>query len=164
MGEDNAASNEFDAEGINETEGTDESTQRALYPYRAVIDYLNAKTGSNYSPKSKDTIKHIRARFNEGYTLEDFKKVIDNTWESWHTDPHMVNYIRPATLFSGKFDNYLNMVPTKQSVNPKANPTKFSNFATRDNDYAAIERELLSRSMLGNTQEPDTTEDDAWTE
>lgn len=146
-GGERAASNEFDAEGINETEGTDESTQRAKYPYKAVIDYLNAKTGRNYSLRSKDTKKKLNALFEQGYTYDEITKTIDNAWDAWKNDPHLRECVRPGTIFGDKFDDYLNMNPENFAARTKANRTKFSNFPERDNDFAATERKLLECGM-----------------
>jgi uncharacterized phage protein (TIGR02220 family) len=72
------------------------------------VDYLNEKSGKSYSPKTASTQKHILARLNEGRTLDDFKKVIDNKCAQW-LGTKWENYIRPETLFApAKFENYLN--------------------------------------------------------
>ena len=72
-----------------------------------IVDYLNEKAHTNYRSNSKTTIRHINARLNEGYTLSDFKQVIDNRCATWlGTD--MEQYLRPETLFGSKFENYLN--------------------------------------------------------
>ncbi|MFD2118156.1 conserved phage C-terminal domain-containing protein [Paenibacillus yanchengensis] len=74
-----------------------------------VVQYLNEKAGKKFSPETSETIKRINARFAEGFTVEDFKVVIDNKVRDWLHDPRMRNYLRPATLFSpSKFEGYLN--------------------------------------------------------
>lgn len=80
-----------------------------LYIYIVeIVDYLNEKSGKSYSPKTASTQKHIIARLNEGRTLDDFKKVIDNKCAQW-LGTKWENYIRPETLFApAKFENYLN--------------------------------------------------------
>ena len=50
----------------------------------------------------------IKARSNEGFEVEDFKRVIDNKVASWGKDPKMSQYLRPNTLFGTKFEAYLN--------------------------------------------------------
>jgi uncharacterized phage protein (TIGR02220 family) len=57
-----------------------------------------------------DYVKRIlKARWNEGYRIEDFKAVTDVKAAQWLTDPKMVRYLRPLTLFAAsKFDSYLN--------------------------------------------------------
>lgn len=78
-------------------------------PYQDIINYLNQKTGAHYKPSSKANQRLIKARWNEGYRLDDFKKVIDNKAFDWQNDSKMWKYMRPATLFSAsKFDDYLN--------------------------------------------------------
>lgn len=86
-------------------------------PYKEIIEYLNSKTNKNYKPSSNKNRSVIDARFNEGYTLEDFKRVIDIKTEEWlNTD--FEQFLRPETLFSNKFDGYLNQVP-KSERTPK---------------------------------------------
>lgn len=87
----------------------------AEYPYKAVIDCLNKSAGTQYRDKSKDTRKHIKARFDDGFTLADFENVIHKKCAEWMgTD--MEKYLRPSTLFGSKFEAYLNQAakPTKQ--------------------------------------------------
>jgi uncharacterized phage protein (TIGR02220 family) len=80
-----------------------------------IINYLNNKINSNYRSNNKVTIKHIKARLNEGYTLQDFIKVIDNKYNDWfNTD--MAKFLRPETLFGTKFENYLNQVQKKKTL------------------------------------------------
>lgn len=56
----------------------------------------------------------IRARWKEGFTLEDMKKVIDLKTTEWLHDSHWRNYLRPDTLFGTKFESYLNQKPMKK--------------------------------------------------
>lgn len=72
-----------------------------------IVEYLNEKAGKSFKPNTAATQKHIKARLAEGFTLEDFKKVIDNQCAKWKgTD--WDQYLRPSTLFGTKFENYLN--------------------------------------------------------
>jgi uncharacterized phage protein (TIGR02220 family) len=81
---------------------------------KEIIDYLNLKIGTSYKASTKVTQKHIKARLKEGYTVDDFKKVIDRKTEEWqNTD--MSKYLRPDTLFGAKFESYLN-VPLQQNT------------------------------------------------
>lgn len=86
-----------------------------------IINYLNMKANTAYKVSSKKSIEHIRARINDGFTLEDFKSVIDAKCIEWlATD--MAQYLRPETLFGTKFEGYLqgskmNKKPTPS--NPK---------------------------------------------
>ena len=74
---------------------------------KEIVDYLNLKTHKSYKWDSKDTQKHINARLNDGFTIDDFKKVIDNKSSKW-LDSDMEQYLRPSTLFGSKFESYLN--------------------------------------------------------
>lgn len=77
-------------------------------PYQEILDYLNGKIGTSYRASSKATQRLIKARSNEGFEVEDFKRVIDNKVASWGKDPKMSQYLRPNTLFGTKFEAYLN--------------------------------------------------------
>lgn len=75
--------------------------------YIDVIAYLNEKAGTKYKASSSKTKTLINARIREGFTLEDFKTVIDNKCADWlNTD--YAKFLRPETLFSPKFEGYLN--------------------------------------------------------
>lgn len=75
--------------------------------YIEIINYLNKKVNSKYKYSSKNTQQKINARINEGFTVEDFKYVIDVKSKEWlNTD--MAKYLRPETLFGPKFESYLN--------------------------------------------------------
>lgn len=75
------------------------------------IQYLNQETGHTYKFIVTHT-KFIQARYKDGYTLEDFKKVIDTKVAQWKNNSQMAQYLRPKTLFSpSNFDSYLNEVP-----------------------------------------------------
>ena len=76
--------------------------------YKEIINYLNLKTNSNYKYTTNKTQKLIQARINEGFNLEDFKKVIDKKTREWLKDKKMNMYLRPETLFGTKFESYLN--------------------------------------------------------
>lgn len=73
----------------------------------AVVAYLNEKAGTSYRASSKATARHIEARFNEGYKLQDFFTVIDKKVAEWKGG-EMEKYLRPETLFGSKFEGYLN--------------------------------------------------------
>ena len=88
-----------------------------------VVNHLNEKAGTKYKSSSKNTTKHIKARINDGYTLEDFKTVIDKKCSEWlNTD--MEKYLCPDTLFGSKFEKYLNQ---------KINATRINNKNTQNN-------------------------------
>lgn len=74
---------------------------------KSIIDYLNEKADKKYRANNKATQKHINARLKEGYTVEDFKSVIDKKCAEWK-NTEMEQYLRPETLFGTKFEGYLN--------------------------------------------------------
>lgn len=76
-------------------------------PYKEIIDYLNAKAKRQFRNVYGNQ-KHIKARWNEGYRLDDFKRVIDTKVNDWKKEKKMHRFIRPETLFGPKFDSYLN--------------------------------------------------------
>lgn len=72
-----------------------------------IVTFLNSVTGSNYRSTTDKTRKLIAARIAEGFTVDDFKTVITKKAKEWQgTD--MAQYLRPETLFSTKFEGYLN--------------------------------------------------------
>jgi len=73
----------------------------------SVIDYFNKVTGKKIR-YSKSTRSHINARLNEGYNVEECMKVIDIKHNEWKDNEKMEPYIRIRTLFSTKFEEYLN--------------------------------------------------------
>lgn len=89
-----------------------EQSSTAPLPYEEIVQYLNQKTGKNFKHTSKVTQRHIRARFAEGFTVNDFKQVIDNKCSDWLRDQKMKEYLRPETLFGTKFESYLNSKTT----------------------------------------------------
>ena len=75
--------------------------------YISIISYLNQRVGANYRASTKKTKSMIRARLEEGFTLEDFKTVIDKKANEW-LGTEYEQYLRPETLFGTKFESYLN--------------------------------------------------------
>lgn len=107
--------------------------------YAGIIAHLNEKAGTNYRPGSGKTQTCINARFNEGFTVEDFKTVIDKKCEEWiGTD--MEKFLRPETLFGPKFESYLNARTTK----PKAKQNSFTSHQRSDTtDYDALAKKIF---------------------
>ena len=77
-------------------------------PYEEITDYLNEKAGSQFRSSTKKTQSLIKARFNEGFKIDDFKRVIDIKTNEWLNNKDMSKYLRPETLFGTKFESYLN--------------------------------------------------------
>lgn len=73
-----------------------------------IIEYLNLKTGSKFKPTTKPYVQAIRSRLKEGYTVNDFKTVIDKKCREWK-GTKLEKYLTPKTLFApSHFDTYLN--------------------------------------------------------
>lgn len=86
--------------------------------YSEIIDYLNKKTNSKYRANTKTNINLIKARLKEGFTLEDFIKVIDIKVAEWK-GTKFEQYLRPQTLFRDKFESYLNQGGFNNAVTGK---------------------------------------------
>lgn len=97
-------------------------------PYEEIIDYLNLKIDAHYKSTTKKTKDSIKARFNEGFTLEDFKKVIDKMTMEWKDNNKMKVYLRPETLFGTKFESYLNRPMKQLTTNDLAKIIDWSDF------------------------------------
>ncbi|MGX7125679.1 phage replisome organizer N-terminal domain-containing protein [Enterococcus viikkiensis] len=96
-----------DATDIDKELDKERDIDKEKIPYSEIIKYLNNKTSKSFkvTQKWKDLIK---ARWNEGQRLDDFKKVIDVKTGQWINNQEMNKYLRPVTLFGNKFDDYLN--------------------------------------------------------
>ena len=80
---------------------------------RHIIDYLNKRSGKKWSVKTKKTVQLIHKLLDNGFTVEDFEKVIDFKCKQWLNNEEMNKYLRPETLFGGKFERYLNEAPAR---------------------------------------------------
>lgn len=92
-------------------------------PFKEVIDYLNSKANRNYKYTTNKNQSLIKARWSEGFNLDDFKKVIDNKVNEWEGSD-MSKYLRPETLFGPKFEGYLNQ---KQAYETTPTDDRYSN-------------------------------------
>jgi uncharacterized phage protein (TIGR02220 family) len=101
--------------------GKDITTIVEEIPYKEIVEYLNEVTGKNYKHNANKTKGFITARWNDGYRLEDFKKVIDIKDKDWKDDKKWEKFRRPSTLFGTKFDEYLNQQgePARKQRSPE---------------------------------------------
>lgn len=119
------------------------SDKSDVVPYLEIIDYLNLKAEKKFKCVAGHK-KYIKARWNEGYRLDDFKRVIEIKSKEWLNTP-AVKYLQPSTLFGTKFDQYLNQKDTnpigfnnnysKKTVRKEVLP----DWATDDYDYKVVE-------------------------
>lgn len=86
-------------------EEKEEEKTRLLYT--RIIAHLNEKAGTKYKATTQKTKTAIHARLAEGFTLDDFITVIDKKCAEW-IGTEFEKYLRPETLFSPKFEGYLN--------------------------------------------------------
>ena len=92
-----------------------EEQKNRKYYVEMIVEHLNEKAGTAYRASTKATQDHINARLSEGFTVEDFFKVIDSKCAEWK-GTNMEKYLRPATLFNPtKFESYLNTPAVKQT-------------------------------------------------
>ncbi len=109
---------------------------------KKIVDYLNEKAGTHFSYTTNKTRRCIRARLNEGFTVEDFKKVIDKKVAEW-TGTEWQQYLRPETLFGTKFEGYLNSLVSKPKKPSGGNAGAFSNYKQSDIDFDALSKKVF---------------------
>ncbi|TBL21784.1 replication protein, partial [Bacillus paranthracis] len=107
-------------------------------PYQEIVKYLNDKAETQYKHSSKKTRELINARWKDGFTLDDFKKVIDTKVNQWINDPNMCGYLRPITLFGTKFESYLNERPVQRKGTFKGGSKNGSPQQSNDEDFEYI--------------------------
>lgn len=108
-------------------EDKEEEKERDKDIYISIVSYLNEKAGTKYKATTAKTKSAIKARLAEGFTVDDFKTVIDKKCAEWIGDDKMEKYLRPETLFGTKFEGYLNAKVSKQQTRIGANGIAISN-------------------------------------
>ncbi len=94
---------------------------------RQIVEYFNHVCGTNYKYQSKATAEMINARLNDGFTVEDFHKVIDKKHAEWSNDSYWCKFLRPETLFRpSHFESYLNQRNTPADENTNGITQKMS--------------------------------------
>lgn len=93
-------------------EETSSESPKEDIPFSEIVGYLNEKAGTHYRAGTSKTKERIRARWREGFRLDDFKRVIDVKCAEWlGTD--FEKYLCPETLFGTKFEKYANQPMTR---------------------------------------------------
>jgi uncharacterized phage protein (TIGR02220 family) len=129
------------SEDENENINEDVIEVKDIKPFKEIVDYLNKKAKTSYRHTSKKTRELIMARFNdydkeeEKYTLQDFFTVIDKKVNEW-IDTDMQKFLRPETLFSNKFEGYLN----QKIIKSRGNVPQKGNFAQRPYDEETLKK------------------------
>lgn len=85
-------------------------------PTEDIVNHLNQRAGTHYKATTASTRKLIKARLKEGFTVDEFKLVIDKKCADWLNNRDMVQYLRPETLFGNKFESYLNAKSRTQAT------------------------------------------------
>lgn len=132
-----------DADSISDSGSAICTRKRDTYAgvRKEIVDYLNTVCGTRYRANSKTTISHVNARLEEGFTLDDFKVVIDKKAKEW-TGTQYEKFLTPDTLFCTKFEKYLN-----QKIIPEKKPRDAKTIL--DDSYGMMQDWCNSRSMEG---------------
>jgi len=114
-----------------------------------VMDHLNLITGKSFK-RVESNSKLIRARLDEGHTVEDIKAVIDRQNAIWPVGDPFRQYMRPLTLFGAtKFNQYVGEL--NQPLPEKANGQ--SQQSSRKRSHADEMREQAKRFMAERNTE-----------
>lgn len=110
--------------GKKEKEDSPEETASKVQFAREVVDYFNEKCGKRLKVTS-GVLRLINARRDDGFSLEDFKQVIEIKRAHW-AGTDMEKFLRPETIFTGKMNSYLN----ESGTNSKAGTMAMYDFST----------------------------------
>lgn len=86
-------------------------------PYLDIVTWLNQAAQTAYKHTGQKTRKCIDARYNEGFTADDFREVIEYKAATWRSDEKMRGFLRPETLFGPKFESYLQAARSSTHAN-----------------------------------------------
>ena len=129
-----------------------DETLDSKIPYQEIIDFLNLGTGRKYRPNSPKTKALIKARWNEGYRLDDFKHVVNVKTREW-TGTDYEKFLRPETLFGPKFENYVNQKPIKKDNVPEWSKPDYKEIAMtaeEEAELARIQQEIMNNLEKGS--------------
>ena len=79
-----------------------------------IVGILNSICGTGFWPSTPKTQSVIMTHLNTGRSIDDFRAVIQTKYDEW-AGTDMARFLRPETLFSGKFESYLQ----QKAVKPK---------------------------------------------
>lgn len=113
-------------------------------PIEEVVNHLNQRAGTHYKAITASTRKLVKARLKEGFTVNEFKLVIDKKCADWLNNRDMAKYLRPETLFGPKFESYLNAKQTSQN---NGTTTQYNNPARQPISPAAAEYLRLNKEF-----------------
>lgn len=112
----NSQALEVEPFNVNNNNNQQQQPTKENIPYAEIVSYLNDRAKKRFRVV-EPTKRLIRSRWHEGYSLDDFRRVIDAKCSEWlGTD--MEKYIRPSTLFApAHFEDYLNQSSEKGATN-----------------------------------------------
>ncbi|KAK9680678.1 Conserved phage C-terminus [Popillia japonica] len=149
-----------------------------VYPYIDVIAYLNQAAGKRFKHASDKTKGFIKARINEGFTLDDFKRVIDTKVAEWGNNPDMKKKGKPMDSLEQTIQRLREMtaqsedscgeklLPDKQE-DPKVcsicNGTGFKHWRDEEGHFFAdpceCQKEILKQRRLSFAEIPEKYKD-----
>jgi uncharacterized phage protein (TIGR02220 family) len=85
---------------------------------KEIIDLTNNILCKRFRHTSKESRRAILSRLKENYTIKEFEHVVKVKHQEWKDDKKMKKYLVPSTLFSDKFDKYLNqeLIQTQEEI------------------------------------------------
>ena len=85
-----------------------------------IISHLNEKAGTHYRSETPSTVRLLKGLLtgNQPFTVQDCITVIDKKCAEWRGS-EMEKYLRPETLFGGKFESYLNARTSMRPQQPQ---------------------------------------------
>lgn len=124
------------------------NTLKEIKEIKEIVSYLNTSVNKKFKETTAKTKSLIISRFKDGFSINDFKKVIDVKNHQWYgTD--LAKYLRPETLFGNKFEGYLN-----ECVDGNVDaPLKLSNIA-----MSSLGLDLQKRVKSGELTESEALE------
>lgn len=116
-------------------------------PTEEIIGYLNQRAETHYKATTANTRKLVKARLKEGFTVDEFKTVINKKCADWLNNRDMAQYLRPETLFGPKFESYLNAKSMPQ---------------TRPNTYANTYADTAAQPIDDEGHMAQCTQENGW--
>lgn len=120
-------------------------------PYKEIIHCLNKFAKTKYKHTGQVTKDKIKARWNDGFRLNDFETVIKNKCSEW-VGTEMEKYLRPKTLFGSNFESYLNQKVSNEKPNSENIPDWYKNTGeTKPDDELLKQVEEMKRGINRET-------------
>lgn len=93
------------------------------------IEYLNQKAGRSFRTNVASNAKGIIARYREGFSMEQVKKMVDHMCRKWGSDREMQDHLNPVTLFrDSNFERYYQSAEAAAKLGPSTQPSQNGNY------------------------------------